>query len=195
MIKHLAEPRKEKITKHFWNFSTSSGWSRVPRWAWPRAREREWSTPSNTRGDSTVSQQGGGGVFLDQSHSSCSPIPVQSLPLLRPIPEQSPPPPTPGQGNIPQVFAVSAIVSGMGMGGGVSRSVRHTWWKKSVGGDFSTTRQRSTILTASDTTHTEEVRVTRNSRSAGGGEGGEEEERRGGRRRSCCILTISDLIT
>lgn len=102
MIKRLAEPRKEKKRKDFWNFSTSSGWSRVPRWAWPREeREREWSTPSNTRGDSTVSQQGAGswggwggvpGPITQQLQSNPSPVAAsassnpraESLPLPRP---------------------------------------------------------------------------------------------------------------
>lgn len=70
-------------------------------------------------------------------------------------------------------YAVSAIVSRTGgevlldmMGR--SQQDCHTWWKKSVGGVFSAPLQRSTILTASDTIHTEEVRVTRNSRSGRG---------------------------
>lgn len=41
----------------------------------------------------------------------------------------------------------------------------HTSWKQSAGGLFSNPLHLSIILMASDTTHTEEVRVTRNSRS------------------------------
>lgn len=50
-----------------------------------------------------------------------------------------------------------SAVSGGGRG--------HTSWKKSAGGVLSIPLHLSTILMASDTTHTEEVRVTRNSRS------------------------------
>lgn len=171
MIKRLAEPRKEKKRKDFWNFSTSSGWSRVPRWAWPREeREREWSTPSNTRGDSTVSQEGagswGGVGRCSWTNHTAAAVQSQSSRCLCLVQSQSrvPPPPPAKETSHKSLQSVPSS-PGRGWGGGVSRSVRHTWWKKSGGGVFSTPRQRSTILTASDTTHTEEVRVTRNSRS------------------------------
>lgn len=49
--------------------------------------------------------------------------------------------------------------------GSVARGRGHTWWKQSVGGARCAPNQRSAFFMSSDTTHTEEVRLSRKSRS------------------------------
>lgn len=60
------------------------------------------------------------------------------------------------------------LLSPLDLQPGRRRRTGQTSWKESLGGFLSAPPLNlSTILMASDTTHTEEVRVTRNSRSAG----------------------------
>lgn len=202
MIKHLAEPRKEKITKHFWNFSTSSGWSRVPKWAWPRARERESGQHLLTQEETLQCHSGGVGGCSWTNHTAAA-VQSQSSRCLCFVQSQSrvpPPHPRPRKHPTSLCSQCHRLPDGDG-GGGRSQQECPSYLVEEVSGRRLLHHSPALHHLDGLRHHThrrgeghQEQQVCRR-RGRGEGEGEEEERREGRRRRSCCIFTSSILIT
>lgn len=198
MIKHLAEPRKLKITKHFWNFSTSSGWSRVPRWAWPRARESGQHLLTQEETLQCHSRGWGWGGCSWTNHTAAA-VQSQSSRCLCFVQSQSRvPPPHPRPRKHPTSLCSQCHRLRDG-DGGRSQQECPSYLVEEVSGRRLLHHSPALHHLDGLRHHThrggeghQEQQVCR--RRRGGGEGGEE-ERRGGWRRSCSIFTSSDLIT